>query len=1405
MCKNPLLYTLSVFLIFTLADSSATRAQDLSKAFEYYNAENYKNAALEFENSLPGLKEQYGENDTSYYSKIVLYTALSFQNDLNTEKAIPYYLSGIAIFKTFESAADNSWYYLFLNTLANIYYNTNKFKEAEPLFVEAKEVCEKTFGKEHINYAINCKKLSDLYEDLSAYQKAETLYVEALSAYEKILGKEHADYADCINNLAVLYYNTADYQKAEPLYIEAMSIREKLFGKDHPSYGSSCNNLAALYQEMGLYKRALKLYLEDKKITGKTLGKEHSEYAISCSNLAALYETMGDNKQAELLYLEAKNIEEKVLGKEDPDYATSCNSLANLYFNSGNYKSAEALYQEAKNIRQKVFGTNHPAYAISCDNLASLYQELGNYPKAESFYLEAKGIREKVLGNKHPDFAITCNNLASLYQDMGFYNKAEILYLEAKKIYEEVLGKKHLSYAAICNGIATLYQEMGNYQTAEALYLEADKIISRILGTKHISYAENCAGLASLYHDMGNYEKAEDLYIEVKDIKKDVLGEKHDSYGASCSSLATLYKDIGNFQQAEQLFLEAKFINNEVFGNKHPNYAKNCNNLAELYRITGKYSKAEPLYFEAKRVEEQFLGKEHPDYASTCNNIALLYTAVGNYPKAFEFYEEALQIEEKVYGIEHPSYSKSCNNIGLLCIKMGYYDYAESFFTKAKNIREKVLGKEHPSYAISCNNLALLYYDLGKLLKADSLFNEAKDIYEKAYGKNHQNYAKSCGNLALVYKDLGDSAKSDKERANYYKKAKRLNIEAKEIRANLLGKQHPDYAQSCNSLAGLYEAIGNHALTVKEKTDAYQKAESLYLEANSILNFLSAESAGFMSEKERQMFLEVEISENFEAYHAYFLIKRKDNKTLTGTVYNNALNMKGQLLKSAIAVRKAVLQSGDTALIINYNKMNNYGKILAKQYTLPLDKRRQDIAQLEEKVNLLEKEITKKSAKLPGFENLSHLDLTWQDIKKSLDKEESTIEFIHFYSFDEVDSTVNRLYYALVLRKDFEYPKAIYLFKEKQLQHLLKRGENEDDFSFVKKLYSHHSAQSDSLYHLVFSPIESSLKGIKTIYLSPAGLLNRIAFDALTCDSVNILSDKYNIFYTSTTATSINKVGLYPKDIKSTALFGGIEYTLSTEEMIKIASAYKPPEEDLTSLQDLPGLRSLDSLSRNITWNYLPGSLKETEEIQDVLKNKGVEVHLYKKELGSEEQFKALENAAPSILHVSTHGFYFGDDKKSEEYKSIIDKKVEFAHSLDPLLRSGFILAGGNTAFQGSKVPEGVEDGVLTALEISRLNFFKTKLVVLSACQTGLGDVWGNEGVYGLQRSFKMAGAEYLLFSLWEVPDYQTRQLMTNFYQNWFSGMEIRAAFKKAQNYLKTKYADVEGAAFTWAAFVLMK
>jgi len=1216
------------------------KSGSVEKGFSYYNNAKYKQAALEFERSLPALKEQLGENDTSYYAKIILYAGMSNTSASNLEKGLEHYLQAMAIYKTNNTGTDNSWYSVLLNNLARLYSSMHNYKEAEPLYIEAKNMNEKLFGKENINYGMNCSELADLYVATDKHKQAGPLYLEAKNSYKRTFGVEHTNYTELITKIGLYYYNIGKFKLAETHYLEGKAIAEKI------------------------------------------VGKQHANYAVSCANLASLYQAVGEFEKAKALYVETLEIEKNVIGTEDPSYATTCDRAATLYVELKNYKEAQKLFLEAKRIRANSLGTSHTLYILTCSNLADLYFKTRNYIKAESLYLEILKVYEIEQKINHVDYANICNELALVYKNIGEYSEAEILFIKAKSIYKKKLGKQHLIYAI------------------------------------------------------------------------------------------------------------------------------SCNNLAELYRVIGDFRKAEVFYHEAKEIHEQFLDIQHIDYGIVCNNLALLYSAMGNYQKAELLFLTARKIYEKEYGTNHPQYSINSNNLGLLYYRSEHFFRAEQLFLEAIKIRKEKLGNEDPQYATSCNNIGLLYSVIENHKDAAKYFIEAKNIYEKAYGKNHRNYAISCGNLARTYSLMIDSAKNDIERLEIYKKAEGLHAEVKAIRAKVLGKKHPEYALSCDNYARFYEIIGETSKTNEEKISAYQKAEALYLETNAILEYLSKESAKFMSEKERRKYLEVELNQYFANFHSFYLQKQSNNEKLVGTVYNNALSLKGQLLKSAIVVRKAIFQSGDTTAINLYNEMSNYSKLLAKQYALPTDKRIKNVEQLAEKVNLLEKELTRKSQE---YKNLSSKgNLSWKDIQASLKDDETAIEFIHFDYQKNMKWTGDVLYFALVLQKGFEYPKAVYLFKEKQLQKLLKRKENESDYNFVKKLYSHGNKSSDSLYNIVFKPLEEHLNTTKTIYVSPTGLLNRVAFDALVCDSLNILSDKFNVYYTSSTSVCANNTGLYSKDINNVALFGGIDYSLSSEEMLKNAASFIQQKEpssknEIDDVENYKNKHGLDSLNRNISWSYLPGSLEETEEIKLILEKNNINVKLYKDELGNEEQFKALENNIPSIIHVSTHGYYFGFDKKSDEYRSMLDDKVKFAYSSNPLIRSGFILAGGNAAFQGKDIPVEVEDGVLTAAEISNLNFYNTKVVVLSACQTGLGEVKGSEGVYGLQRSFKMAGVEYLLFSLWEVPDYQTRELMAEFYKNWLQGMEIRPAFKKAQEYLKTEYAEAEGAAFSWAAFVLIK
>jgi CHAT domain-containing protein len=188
-------------------------------------------------------------------------------------------------------------------------------------------------------------------------------------------------------------------------------------------------------------------------------------------------------------------------------------------------------------------------------------------------------------------------------------------------------------------------------------------------------------------------------------------------------------------------------------------------------------------------------------------------------------------------------------------------------------------------------------------------------------------------------------------------------------------------------------------------------------------------------------------------------------------------------------------------------------------------------------------------------------------------------------------------------------------------------------------------------------------------------------------------------------------------------------------------------------------------------------------------------------EIASEKYFSQIGQvtSSPKILHIATHGFFF-PDLKIESISS--SKKPVFVKSHDPMIRSGLLMAGANHVWSGKSNDTQTEDGILTAYEISQMNLSNTELVVLSACETGLGDIAGNEGVYGLQRAFKIAGVKYLMMSLWQVPDRQTKDFMISFYKFWLNEkLPIKEAFKKAQNENRVRFYDP----YFWAGFVLLE
>jgi CHAT domain-containing protein len=562
------------------------------------------------------------------------------------------------------------------------------------------------------------------------------------------------------------------------------------------------------------------------------------------------------------------------------------------------------------------------------------------------------------------------------------------------------------------------------------------------------------------------------------------------------------------------------------------------------------------------------------------------------------------------------------------------------------------------------------------------------------------------------------------------------------------------------------------------------------------LNFVFA----FSSNESRKNYVS-KFQNTLNGYKAMTFNAFNTNKAYSCNEYNIELYSNSLLLNTSRNIQQTILNSKDTSLISTFGEFKNLrGQINYLQQQL-LEKQK-GLPELEEKANQLDKHLTKASQAYQ--QNKENLNIQWQDVQKGLKVGEAAIQFISFPYYNRT-WTDSILYCALVVKPGMVYPAMIPLFEQKQLDSLLVKSYSSPDVLYAsrgtKLSYSNLSTSitqsGNELYSLIWKPIEKELNGVKRVYYSPSGTLHQIAFAALPIDSTQLLSDRYDLYQlTSTRQIATSEWKNQPESITSASLFGGITYDMDERELNK----FKPD-----SINDLfSSLRSFttDSSQRSTSFNFLAGSNEEVKTIASQFEEKNIPVSLNSGINGDEATFKNLSNQDISVLHIATHGFFFPIEREKPTDFDRLQFRGEqkFRYVPNPLLRSGLILAGGNQTWKGEEPIPGIEDGILTAQEISEMNLFNTDLVVLSACETGLGDIKGGEGVFGLQRAFKLAGVNTIIMSLWKVPDLQTSMLMQSFYSKWLNGMSKHDAFREAQKEVRQVYPG----AYYWAGFVMV-
>ena len=922
--------------------------------------------------------------------------------------------------------------------------------------------------------------------------------------------------------------------------------------------------------------------------------------------------------------------------------------------------------------------------------------------------------------------------------------------------------------------------QQGHLLIEQKKYEEAEQLLTILLesstASKAIIDAQVYRFLGEIYLETDQLEEAQ---LSLDTAQALLKYQKNNAPNLACVLLnhkGRLLSKLSQYEQAENCYIQAQKI-----VSSHPiNYSDRLwlrYNQGVIQLEMGEFAKAEEILSDLEEIYATAFNNK-PRYYHLLGKIGLLAEKIGDFQKAESYYQKVVTYFLKANDTQN--YVLYSNDLALLLDeKLNRQEEAAEIYEKAIVLYDKNNGQENMIYASLINNLAHFYTRSKDYSKAESYYLKAKNILGKIVGKYDYGYASVIFNLAELQKKLG-----------HFEEAEKYYLEVAEIDKATIGSHHPDYINYTLVDLGRFYEVYNKIPTALAY---FQKANQGQLEL--IKNYYST-----FEEQTRLNFLAA-ASENFNEYFS-FLHRQRQSSISFVEAQTIQLHIKGLALDYFQYNRIQALTTKDSLLKKYYLDFQKERKRLSRAYAISLQEQQEaniNLPQLKEKLSQLEKHITRRTQSLKEGINIGGSP-SFDNLQSKLQDKQVSIDFINFQYYSPKERTDTTYYYALLSTKDNPSPQFIPLCTQKQLQDILQLS-NKYGAGYTK-----YPEIGQKVYELVWQPLEPYLKNIHTIHLSPSGLLHKVAFGGLPYQDGHLL-DQYAINYYGNLRDFISA---QPAKIpKSIALAGGAYFDIDSTDLVKLAQeaeefAFVKMDsiDSSTSIAAVSRAIASDSTRNAIEFNYLPGTKKEVEKLEEAFKEEGWQTHTYTGVQASEDNIKLLNGEnAPGILHLATHGYFFNPFEKQEGITlsdETMRERIIGAES--PLLRSGLVFSGVNHSWKGGKSIPGLEDGVLTAFEIANMELWNTELVVLSACETGLGDVESTEGVFGLQRAFKAAGVETLVISLWKIPDAQTAALMQLFYTHFLNGMPLADALRTAQLTMSEKYSP-----FYWAGFVLVE
>lgn len=1172
------------------------------------------------------------------------------------------------------------------------------------------------------------------------YEQSLVHFNNALKAALEVYPDSSMAVIACKSQLANSYFNLHDFETSLSLFHTVANYQKNAYGGNSYEYASQLAHIAACYASLGSFQKAVDYCQQAVNIQEAYLDEDHLDYVFSLNSLAEYFSYNGQHKEAIETAKEVASIVGEAWGDDGEDYITSLEFLFERYVDAEDFKDARELGQDILKRNTAFYGDKSIQFGQALCNMVPVYQHLDSLQTALQYARQAMDVYKNHGDDVHPNnYVELYERFSDVYDELGDTKK----FIASSKLvvyYEEHNPDNPTHFQQLANSYCILsygYDKAGEVKNALVAAEKAMGYAKQIDGFPNI-YAQVCTRLAIAYSNVGQLDDAIKTTEEALSIiEKENLGETE---RLNCiRNLSCLYDERRESSKCIKLGMQYMEGVKDLYGDFSSEYAEALSNLGSFHCHAGNYSQAIQYGEQAISLLGQ-LNMTDYDAGYLYAHIANTLGQLGDYERELHFLNEALQhFSLDSFPAEHAT---ALDNISVTYGRMNDYSKALEYSLKAMDIRKGLNGESDPMYTHSLNNLSYLYSKAGQYDKALELDEKAVEIRRNLYGELSPLYIASLHNLAADYHKL-----------KMADKAIATDSTALHLALKVFEPDSPDIIYAYYQMADDYYQSGQYDKAVPYISHFFD------LQSQNVISSLKG-----LNTKYKQSFWEKNISRIERATH--FAIQLADRPDMARTAYNSALMMKGLLLTSEQEFERLLDDIQEPSLGALVNEFREIKNRLNTAISLSKSER----VGLYQRALYLEDRLLSASPALSTY--TSSIECTWEDVRNSLKDKEVAVEFFldDYYDYDT--------YCAMVLRKDWSEPKVEYVCPKEYIDRLNSMGSQMFSGQF-----------NDLGYEGIWKPLEKYIKAGDRVFFSADGLMQQTNIELFGVSNEGSITNSCDLVRLSSTRELCRKDA--QKHLSSAVIYGGLTYDVDNLTLAQLHSHY-PIEKTSFSrgLQDADGTRA--------GWKYLPYTAKEADSICGLLNKGNIATTLFTGEAGTEESFKALSGHNYSIVHIATHGFFLNDvDGRSDFYNRFLSTEDESI--IDPMLRSGLIMSGGQAAWLGKEIPEGIDDGILLSKELSELNLSHVDAVVLSACDTGLGDV-KNDGVFGLQRAFKLAGVMTIIMSLWEIDDNITSVFMNSFYQNLLSGLSKHEAFKKAQKNLRNEYTNP----YYWAAFIML-